>query len=139
MPEWGAFESDLMSKDFDNWNILKKKLNASNHVPFFKEREIWWCSIGVNIGHEEDGKSAVFSRPVLVVKKFNNRVFWGVPLTTQIKNNRHYHKFVFKDREQCAMLTQLRLWDANRMTRKMGQLRKEEFNKVKLDLLSYLQ
>jgi len=25
-------------------------------VPRFSEREIWWCSVGVNVGHEADSK-----------------------------------------------------------------------------------
>lgn len=128
-----------MSKEFDNWNSLKKKLNANNTVPFFKEREIWWCSVGVNVGHEQDGKNAEFSRPILVVKKFNKRLFWGVPLTTQIKENTHYHPFKFKNRDQCAMLTHLRLWDANRLTASMGRLGIDEFASIKKHLAMYLQ
>ncbi|MBI1300068.1 MAG: type II toxin-antitoxin system PemK/MazF family toxin [Alphaproteobacteria bacterium] len=128
-----------MNKDFDNWNTLKKRLNAENTVPFFKEREIWWCSIGVNVGHEQDGKSEKFNRPVLVIRKFNNRLFWGVPLTTQIKDNKYYYAFDFKKRKQCAMMTHMRLWDANRLTSSMGRLGAEEFGKIRDQLAEYLQ
>ena len=96
-----------MTKDFHDWSVLKETLNSQNCVPFFKEREIWWCSLGVNVGHEQDGKNEEYSRPVLVVKKFSHRLFWGVPLTTKIKDTPHYHKFVFKGREQSAMLSQI--------------------------------
>lgn len=124
---------------FEDWNRLKKKLNDENHTPLFKEREIWWCSIGANIGHEQDGKNTEFSRPVLVVRKFNKRLFWGVPLTTKIKNNKHYHQFDFKNKTQCAMLTQMRLWDANRMTNQMGRMGNQEYQKIKCKLIDYLQ
>ncbi len=30
-----------------------------------------WCSIGINVGDEEDGKNELYERPVLVIKKFN--------------------------------------------------------------------
>ena len=126
-------------KDFDSWTSFKKNLNDRDTTPLFNEREIWWCSIGVNVGHEQDGKNEKFNRPVLVVKKFNRRLFWGVPLTTQIKDNPHYFKFTFKNREQCAMLTQLRLWDANRMTAKMGRLGNAEFKAIKTGLSAYLK
>ena len=45
-----------MSKDFDSWNGEKKNLEQIGHNNLvFHEREIWWCSIGVNLGDEQDG------------------------------------------------------------------------------------
>ncbi|MFA5871014.1 MAG: hypothetical protein WC842_03995 [Candidatus Paceibacterota bacterium] len=55
-------------KDFDSWNIQKKKINTREKVIFCNIREIWWCSLGVNIGSEEDGKNELFERPVLILK-----------------------------------------------------------------------
>ena len=126
-------------KEFDKWNQLKRRLNNAVDVPFFKEGEIWWASIGVNVGHEEDGKNEAFSRPILITKKFNSRLFWGVPLTTQIKENPHYYPFRFKDRMQCALLTQMRLWDANRLTRRMGKIGKADLSSIKQRLIEYLK
>ena len=45
-----------MKKDFDSWNEKKKILN-NNDVSFYHEREVWWCSLGVNVGYEQNGKS----------------------------------------------------------------------------------
>ena len=45
-----------MQKDFPGWHRQKEQLHAQHHTPTFQEREIWWCSVGVNIGHEMDGK-----------------------------------------------------------------------------------
>ena len=42
-------------KFFDNWFKVKPKLEEKNRVPYFKEREIWWTHVGVNIGFEQDG------------------------------------------------------------------------------------
>ena len=127
-------------KEFDRWNAVKKTLNGKRATPpKFNDREIWWCSIGVNVGHEEDGKNEAFNRPVLVVKRFNYRLFWGVPLSSQIKNNPHYHHFTFKDRDQSALLTQLRLFDASRITgNRMGRLNDREFATIKQRLSAYL-
>ncbi len=131
---------DDSSNHFDQWNRLKQTLDAEDGFPpYWKEREIWWASIGKNIGHEEDGKNIKFNRPVLVIKKFNHRLLWGVPLTTKIKNDRHYHKFIFRDREQCAMLTQMRLMDASRLTEKMGKIGNKEFKNIKFNLSIHLQ
>ena len=67
-----------MEKDFDRWNINKKRLHSQNVLHFYHEREIWWCSLGVNIGFEQDGTGKNFDRPVIVVRGFNKKyIFWS--------------------------------------------------------------
>ena len=66
-------------------------------------------------------------------------IFWGVPLTTQIKDKPYYHKFTFKGKLECALLTQLRLLDANRLTRRIGCLGMREFEAMKKELSDYLK
>jgi len=85
-----------MNKDFTHWHHLKTKIDTSHPVPTFKERQIWWCSIGVNVGVEQDGKDEPFHRPVLVVRKFNRRLFWGIPLTSKRKEFPYYFPIHFK-------------------------------------------
>ena len=68
-----------MQKDFLGWHRHKEQLHAQHHTPTFQEREIWWCSVGVNIGHEMDGKNQFYNRPVLMaLVPFNveQHVFW---------------------------------------------------------------
>ena len=63
--------------DIIEWSKKKIEINNSNKYPrFFKEREIWWASIGSNVGSEEDGKNNDFERPVLILKKFNKDLNW---------------------------------------------------------------
>lgn len=119
-----------MQKDFDDWNNLKKELNSKNKLPTFKQREIWWCHLGLNVGDEENGKGDDYSRPILIVKKFNKNIFLGVPLTTKIKNNPYYQKIHFKNREQCAMLSQFKIIDCKRLMNKKGDLSRGCFDKV---------
>lgn len=71
------------SELFDEWNIQKQEINLREKLVLFREREIWWCSIGKNIGAEQDGKNEFFERPVLVCKKYNNEQFFGFPLTSK--------------------------------------------------------
>ena len=120
-----------MEKDFVNWQKVKVESQARKNPPTFEEREIWWCRIGVNIGDEEDGKGDNFNRPVLIFRKFNKKIFWGIPLTTQVKEKKHYHKIYFKDKNQCVMLTQLRLLDNKRLMSSMGKLSAERFREIK--------
>jgi mRNA interferase MazF len=89
-----------MHKDFDSWNLLKKKIQIKNSVPSFKSKEIWWCNLGINIGSEQDGKGLLFSRPVLVIKKISRQLFVGIPLSSKIKEdkiffNKFYHVIPF--------------------------------------------
>jgi hypothetical protein len=76
-----------MQKDFPGWHRQKEQRHAQHQTPTFQERKIWWCSVGVNIGHEMDGKNQFYNRPVLIVRKFTPHIFFGVPLTTKIKQN----------------------------------------------------
>lgn len=120
-----------MEKDFDSWNTLKQKLDIKSNIPRFKQGEVWWCHLGSNVGDEENGKGKVHSRPILIMRKFNKHIFWGVPLTTQIKEKHYYHKITFKDKEQCAMLSQLKLCDARRLTSKMGKVAQKHLDDIK--------
>ena len=95
--------------------------------------------MGANVGHEEDGKGDRFARPVLVVKKFNRQIFWGVPLSTQLKDKFYYHRIYFHDKPQSAMLSQLKLFSTKRLTTKMGQLDDIQFNQIRENLKSYLK
>jgi len=57
---------------FIAWSKLKVRLHIKpDNGVYFREREIWWASLGANIGYEQDGKHENFERPVLVLKKFS--------------------------------------------------------------------
>ena len=127
-----------MEKDFENWHRLKAKLQSHEKIQIFKESEIWWCSIGINLGCEEDGKNGKFSRPILIIKKFNKQMFWAVPLTTSVKENRHYYKINFQENIVCAMLSQLKIMDSKRLTTKMGKLPDSQLKEIKKELSNYL-
>jgi mRNA interferase MazF len=120
-----------MEKDFIGWHVVKEDLQSCHNTPVFQEREVWWCSVGINIGGETDGKSRLYNRPVLIVRKFNRHLFVGVPLTTQIKQNPYYFPVAFKGKDQCVMLSQLRTWEGKRLTHKMGQMPKSQFADVR--------
>ncbi len=128
-----------MDKDFDQWNKLKKELDSKERILNFKNREIWWAHVGLNIGHEENGKGDTYKRPVLIIRKFSNRLFWGLPLTTQIKDKYYYHKIEFKNRKQCVMLSQFKIFEAKRLTVRMGTIGKIQFKEIKRILSDMMQ
>jgi mRNA interferase MazF len=67
-------------------------------------------------------KVRTISRPVLVFKKFNNNIFWAIPLSTKNKMNKYYVKILLKDEEVSAMISQLRVLDSKRLDLKIGYI-----------------
>ena len=120
-----------MQKDFEKWNQLKQKIDSTNKQIIYKDRDVWWCSIGINIGHEENGKNDFFTRPILILRKFNKQIFLGVPLTTKCKENKFYFRINFKDKEQSAMLSQIRVFESKRLRKRMGELPNNQFIAIK--------
>ena len=128
-----------MQKDFDNWNKEKKELENTGHSTLsFHEREIWYCHLGENIGFEQDGKGEHFLRPVVIIRKFNNEVFWAVPLTSTIKNTKYYFQLNLNESKSSAILSQIRLTDAKRLSHKIGTLPKDEYIKLSKKLKELL-
>ena len=120
-----------MEKDFDNWNIKKKKISQREEEILFHEREVWWCALGVNIGFEQDGKNDNFERPVLVMKKFNRDVLLVLPLTRSNKSNKYYYRLKQgKERDSVVILSQIRLISSKRLLRKMRMIAQSEFNEI---------
>ena len=119
-----------MDKEFGKWSIKKEILDKRIRIPLIVERDVFWCSIGINIGDEEDGKNELFARPVLVFKKFSPNLFWGIPLTTQNKENEYYVQIKFKGITNSIMVSHLRLYDAKRLGLRMGKLEINEYNKI---------
>ena len=76
-----------MQKDFDKWNIHKTDINNKNKNKLYHKRQIWWCSLGMNVGFEQDGTGEEYDRPVLILRGFSKQVCWIVPLTTSRKVN----------------------------------------------------
>jgi mRNA interferase MazF len=116
-------------KEFDAWNEIKKSTHAKEIIDslYFHEREIWWCSLGVNIGVETDGKHENFERPMLVIKKFNGQMFWAIPLTTQEKIGKYYFPIKQEDKISFAGITQIRTLSSKRLIRKMGMVSEVDF------------
>lgn len=121
----------MPEKDFDGWNKIKKTIDDMNAFLPIKEGEIWWCSIGENVGIEICGKGGSFSRPVLVFKKLSRYGFLGIPLTSQEHTGSWYSEFVFKNRRQFAVLAQVRVFSINRLTDRMGTLTESDYANIK--------
>ena len=127
-------------KDFDSWNKEKKGLEKNGHETLsFHEREIWWCSIGINLGDEQDGKNELFERPVLILKKFNNKVAWVLPMSTKQKNGIHYHNLEHEGKVFTVILSQLRLTSVKRFRRFVRKISPHQFSLIQDKLINFIK
>lgn len=126
-----------MKKDYKIWMPVKAEINNNESYPIgFKERDIWICNIGENVGFEEDGKGDDFTRPVLILKVFNRKFCHIVPLSTTDKRGKYYYPFDGKTgKTSVAILSQTRSIDATRLHEKIGKISKEEFEKIKKQII----
>jgi mRNA interferase MazF len=116
-------KSKMGEKEFDKWNEAKKRIHYRNVKILYREQEIWWCSFGVNVGVEADGKNDLFARPVIVFRKFNKDMFWGLPLTAKARPNKpFYFVFTLHEEQRTAILSQMRLLSSKRLIRRLGKI-----------------
>ena len=121
-----------MQKDFDAWNEVKKQTHDRNGVPFYHERELWWCALGINIGAEQDGSGAEYRRPVLILRGLSVTTCLVVPLTTSAKRHPLRPEVgIVEGKDAHALLSQMRVVDTKRLVRKIGYLEKHRFEEIR--------
>jgi mRNA interferase MazF len=113
----------MPEKNFDAWNEVKKQISDYKNNPEPREGEVWFCSIGVNVGHELDGKNADFDRPVLVLTKFSADYFFGIPLSTTNTFGSYFYKLSGRS---TLVLIQMKLFDTCRLRRCFFKISKSE-------------
>lgn len=116
-------------KNFDEWNTQKQKIDAHEIQDslYVKEREVWWISVGVNVGAEIDGKNELFERPVLIFRKVGREQFYGLPLTSKEKSGPFYRLVHCGDSAGNVCLSQLRVFSTKRLIRKIDVINEGEF------------
>jgi mRNA interferase MazF len=118
-----------MHKDFDQWNEAKKQINITAPCPpFVSEREIWWCSLGINIGREQDGRGDSFERPAVVIKTLSPDTCMVLPLSTKRRLPKFQSEITHGSIRGYALLDQVRVFDTKRLQRKIGTANKSEFD-----------
>lgn len=128
----------FMDKDFDKWNKKKKIIHKNTLPPLFSEREVWWCNLGINVGSEEDGKGENYLRPILILRKFNKNIFYGLPITSKIKEGIFYISINSGEVKGSLILSQMRLIDAKRLSHLLGKITENEIIEIKKKLKNLL-
>jgi len=125
-------------KDFDKWNKVKKQINNLDDRKYVKIREIWWCSLGINIGQEQDGRDDNFERPILIIQTLSPKTFLAAPLSTKKKLEKFQSEVTHDSVKGFALLDQIRVLDTNRLKRKIGRISKDEFKQIRDKLINLL-
>lgn len=138
-------ETKSIARDFVKWIKVKVKLQLSDeNLVSYKKREIWWASVGLNLGSEQNGKQEQFHRPVLVLRKFGHKLFLAIPLTSKDKPHkfrlkigyREYYEnatgmLCYRDKSGILVLNQIRSMSSKRLIRKMGVMSEDDFETVR--------
>ncbi len=125
-------------KDFEGWCRVKSVVSAGGKCVAFSEREIWFSSIGVNIGDEQDGKGELFLRPVLVVRKLTRSLFIGVPLTSKKRAGSFFVTFSLNGVSSCAILAQVRVLDSKRLNYRYAKIGDFDFQRIRKNLINLI-
>ena len=121
-----------MIKKFLEWIGLKQKIDKNESTPpFFKEGEIWWCYFGENVGTEMNGKGDLFTRPILIFKKYDKYSFLALPLTTKHKEGTWYFIFVHNNKKQTIVLSQARIINYKRLKELVGKVDSTDYKNIK--------
>lgn len=107
---------------------LERSLAA---LPLFSEGEIWWCSIGENVGTEIGGKGNVFERPMIILTKLDYRSFIGIPMTSKNKIGPWYFLMNSDYIDGTAVLIQVRYVDCKRLNRKICTINESTLDKLR--------
>lgn len=120
-----------MEKDFDTWNVQKKTVNQMSSK-LYHERDIWWCSLGINVGFEQDGAGIEHQRPVLVIKGVSKELCFIAPLTTSLSKNKNRIPLgIITGKSASVIISQVRLIDTRRFINKIGVIDIELFSTIR--------
>jgi mRNA-degrading endonuclease toxin of MazEF toxin-antitoxin module len=120
-------------KDFNSWNIKKKSIQETGkNIDYYHPGEIWWCSLGVNVGDEADGKGENFRRPVLIIKSLSRKTCMIIPLTSSPGDHKYRIDIGIVNRKPAkAILSQMRIIDTKRFSVKIGLLNDNYFQIIR--------
>lgn len=114
------------------WFDVKQRLRETpREPPLVSEGDIWWASIGENVGSEIHGKSRAFSRPVVIYRKLGRSFFMVAPTTTTPKNGTWYIPIHSLGTDMRVCLHQMRTMDYRRLSTKMGCVTESEANQIR--------
>lgn len=134
-------ESEEFKEEYNKWNIKKQDIQFLERAQniYFKEGDVWWCSLGLNVGSESFGKGDNFRRPVLIIKKLSSDLCVAIPLTSKEKTGTWFIDITLQGEKKWAMLYQIRTLNKKRFSLKIGELDGTDLARVKEKLETLLE
>ena len=122
-----------MHKDFDAWNQIKKETHAhKKYLPFYHIRQVRWCRLGANVGFEQDGTGADFSRPVLILAGLSKNTCLVAPLTTSSEKHRMRIPIgKIATKSASVVISQIRVIDTRRLDTHIATINKKVFEQIR--------
>jgi len=121
-------------KDFDNWSIVKKRIDLEERKINIRAGEIRWVSFGVNIGSEIDGKGVSFTRPALIINVSGANIALVVPMSTKVKDIAGYMPIAWKGKTVSLCIHQTRVISQKRILDRMGRIPERRLGEYKAEL-----
>ncbi len=125
-------------KDFDTWNNLKKNIDLISTTVFCNKRDVWWTSLGLNVGVEIDGKGTNFERPFLIIKKINKHSVLGIPLLSNKPKFVNAISVIAGTKESFVVFNQIKVLSTKRLLRKIGTVSEDDFKRIIQGLQEWL-
>lgn len=133
-------EKNKYTKNFDLWNQEKISVHKRAISPdfFFLEWEIWWASLGINIGSEIDGKNNTYERPILVLRKINEDLLLAIPITSTPKTGCGFYPISYRGTQFTLCFTQIRTLDVRRLIRLISRISESDFEVIKAKAVEFI-
>jgi len=101
----------------------KQKMVQQKVGKFYHARDVWWCSLGVNVSYEHDGEGLQFERPILILRGLGKGTCLAIPLTTS--DSKHPMRVPVGNidgKPASAVISQIRVIDTRRLINKICYL-----------------
>ena len=124
-------------KDFDGWNVVKKRIHSEEQAVSIRAGEIRWVSCGVNVGSEIDGKGESFTRPVLIAHVIGSVLALVIPLSTKLKDVAGYIPFEFQEKRVSLCIHQMRIISQRRVLVRLGRISGGRLATIKTEIKKF--
>ncbi|MEI6511247.1 MAG: type II toxin-antitoxin system PemK/MazF family toxin [Candidatus Uhrbacteria bacterium] len=122
---------------FDEWNEEKQRIDGKTHKPpYVSVGDIWWMSIGRNVGAEIYGKNSTFARPAVILKKLTYDFYLVAPTSTTVRTGTWYVPIKQNGVSMTVCLNQIRTMDYRRLQSKLGSIDDEENRRIRAGFLN---
>ena len=125
-------------KDYDDWMIVKQRINDEERPSFAKAGDVRWASVGVNVGSEIDGKGkGSHTRPVLVLELVGKHLALVVPFSTKLHERPGYVRFDVDSKPMALCVHQVRVVSQKRLLKRIAHLADTRLKEAKVEVKKF--